>query len=194
MRTVIRETHNVSGAVVFLSCLLLLATSAHSGPEEDSVVKEGERLVHVLDCNICHTPKTFTPEGPRLDMSRLLSGHPSNDKLPEIPAASIGPAGWGGLFNNHLTAWAGPWGISFATNLTPDEETGIGLWAEDLFAGAIRNGKHMGAGRPILPPMPWEAYSRLSDEELHAVFTYLKSLPAIRNPVPDPIPPETEGE
>ena len=57
--------------------------------------------------------------------------------------------------NGHLTAWSGAWGVSFAANLTPDQNTGLGIWTEDMFLEAIKSGKHMGKGRQILPPMPW---------------------------------------
>jgi hypothetical protein len=52
-----------------------------------------------------------------------------------------------------LTAWSGPWGVSYAINLTPDQDTGIGIWTEEMFIKAIRSGKHMGeaSSRPILP-------------------------------------------
>ncbi len=174
------------GVVVVLS---LMSGIVLAKPQGD-LIAEGERLVHVLDCNICHSPKVFTEQGPVPDTSRLLSGHPAGDPMPEIPSGLVGPEGWGGLFNNHMTAWAGPWGVSFAFNLTPDEETGIGVWTEEMFVGSIRNGKHMSVGRPVLPPMPWPAYSRLTDEELRAIFAYLKSVPPIKNKVPDPVAPQ----
>ena len=79
--------------------------------------------------------------------------------------------------------------MSFAANLTPDETTGIGLWSEEQFVNAIKDGKHMGAGRPILPPMPWFWYNKLPDEDLKALYAYLKSLPPIANKVPGPIDP-----
>jgi hypothetical protein len=87
-----------------------------------------------------------------------------------------------------MTAWAGPWGISFATNLTPHPD-GLGLWTEDQFIKTLRTGLHLGAGRAVLPPMPWPAYSQMSDEDLRAVFAFLKTLPPIANTVPQPIPP-----
>ena len=57
------------------------------------------------------------------------------------------------------TAWSGPWGVSFTANLTPDPETGLGRWTLRNFMDTIRSGRHMGRGRPILPPMPWTAYA-----------------------------------
>lgn len=43
-----------------------------------------------------------------------------------------------------LTAFSGPWSISFAINLTPDVETGIGKWKTDEFVKALKTGKHLG--------------------------------------------------
>lgn len=82
------------------------------------------------------------------------------------------------------TAWAGPWGISYTANITPDQKTGIGLWTEDMFIGAMRTGKQMGNGRPILPPMPWNWYAKMTDDDLKSIFMYLKSIPPIDNAVP----------
>jgi len=155
--------------------------------ENGAVIMSGERLVHNMDCNACHTPKIFTPEGPRPDPERMLAGHRSDEKIPAVPEGQIGPAGWGGLFNNSLTAWAGPWGVSFASNLTPDEKTGIGLWTEEIFVDSMRNGMHVGEARPFLPPMP--SYPGLTDEELHAMYVYLKSIKPVSNAVPKPLPP-----
>jgi hypothetical protein len=47
----------------------------------------------------------------------------------------------------------------------------------------------MGTSRDILPPMPWNWYSQLSEEDLRAIWAYLGTIPAISNHVPDPLPP-----
>jgi hypothetical protein len=135
---------------------------------------------------VCHTPKKMGPNGPEPDTSRLLSGHPADMNLPPAPPPS-GP--WIVTADASFTAWSGPWGTSFPANLTPDEETGIGAWDEKMFIEAIRTGKHLGAGRDILPPMPWQAFSAYSDDDLKAIFAYLKSIPPVKNQVPDPLPP-----
>ena len=153
-------------------------------------VERGRYLTTLGGCHDCHTPKSFTPEGPVPDMARALSGHPAGDKLPPVPKGQLGPDKWGGITNNHFTAWVGPWGVSFSRNLTPDTATGLGSWTEDMFIKTIRDGKHQGAGRPLLPPMPWQMYRQMTDEDLKAIFAYLKSLPPIQNAVPDPVPPE----
>jgi mono/diheme cytochrome c family protein len=159
------------------------------GVKNDAQIRRGEYLVNLGGCNDCHSPKIFTPKGPMPDPDRLLSGHPSNEKLPNLPKDLIDPDKWGGLFSNDLTAWVGPWGASFASNLTPDEQTGIGLWTEELFIKTMRTGKHLGAGRDILPPMPWYSLAKLSDDDLKAIFAYLRTIKPIKNLVPAPIPP-----
>ena len=148
----------------------------------------GAYLVSYGACNDCHTPKLLTPQGLIPDMSRMLAGYPSGGQLPAIPSGVFGPDKWGGLTTNDLTAWAGPWGVSFAANLTPDP-SGLGAWTEESFIKAMRTGKHMGVGRDILPPMPWYDLAGLTDEDLKAVFAYLHGLKPIHNEVPAPLPP-----
>jgi hypothetical protein len=123
-------------------------------------------------------------------MTKELSGHPNGDKIPAVPKLNFGADGFGTLTNTHLTAWIGPWGISYAMNLTPDKATGLGSWTDQMFVDAIKSGKHQGAGRAILPPMPWNWYRNLTDDDLKAIFAYLQSLPPINNAVPDPTPPD----
>jgi hypothetical protein len=152
-------------------------------------VARGAYLVKIMACNDCHTPWTMGPQGPEPDMSRMLSGHPQNLLMPPVKPEN-GPWVWAGAGTN--TAFAGPWGVSFTANLTPDPETGLGKWTAETFIRAIRTGRHEGQGRPILPPMPYPMYRQATDEDLRAVFTYLQSIPAIRNRVPQPIdPPES---
>jgi hypothetical protein len=145
----------------------------------------GAGRCRVQDCNGCHTP--FTPAG-EPDMSRMLSGHPQDVSVTGPPSPPL-PAGWLVAISNTNTAWSGPWGVSFTTNLTPDRETGIGAWNEQMFINAIRQGKKGGSGRALLPPMPWRMYANLTDDDLKAVFAYLHSIPAISNRVPNAIPP-----
>ncbi len=158
------------------------AGGASGEPAVADPVQRGAYLVSVLACNDCHTPFTMTAVGPAPDMTRMLSGHPAAVSLPAPPQPES-PEGWVWFGSATNTAFAGPWGISYSSNLTP-HETGLGVWSEEMFTGAMRTGKHMGAGRPILPPMPWPAYARLTDEDLHAVYAYLMSIPAIENAPP----------
>jgi Cytochrome c len=164
-------------------------TPAQTAPTQ-SPVERGKYLTLVGGCNDCHTPKKMGPNGPEADMTRELSGNPSTEKVNPVPATlGIGEK-WLTVANNHLGAWAGPWGVSFAMNLTPDKDTGLGSWTPEMFMNALKTGKHQGTGRPILPPMPWVWYRNMTDDDLKAVFAYLQSLPPIKNPIPDPLPPD----
>jgi hypothetical protein len=119
----------------------------------------------------------------------MLSGHPEQMGLPPAPRLPNGP--WLVTVAATNTAWSGPWGVSFTANLTPDRETGLGKWTLRTFTDTIRTGRHMGRGRPILPPMPIPMYKNFTDGDLDAVFTYLQSIPAISNRVPEPLAPVT---
>jgi len=186
---------------VFTRSLLVVAVAAGIGcggnpgpvpPTPEQAIARGGYLVRLAGCNDCHTPKVFDAGGMHEDENRQLSGHPEDAPLPDIDPNQVGPGKWL-LFNDNLTAAAGPWGVSFAANLTPDEETGIGAWSEAVFVNAMRRGKHMGSGRPLLPPMPWFNVAAASDEDLAAIFAYLQSLPPVKNHVPEPIPPSAVG-
>lgn len=156
-----------------------------------SQVERGRTLVTVGGCNDCHTTKKMGPKGPEPDMSRELSGHPEDITITG-PFRPVPGSPWTIATNDTLTAWSGPWGVSFAANLTPDRNTGMGAggpWTEEVFVKALKTGKHMGTSRDILPPMPWNMYAQLSDDDLKAIWAYLQTIPAITNHVPDPIPP-----
>jgi mono/diheme cytochrome c family protein len=160
--------------------------------KSDRVIR-GKYLTVAGGCGDCHTPKkvqngqpVIVDGNPVEDETRRLSGHPEADKLPSPPQGS-GP--WIAIATWDLTAWSGPWGVSYAFNLTPDEGTGIGSWSEDTFVKALKTGKHMGVSRPILPPMPWQDLRQLTDEDLKAIYAYLRTIPPVKNRVPDPVPP-----
>ena len=122
-------------------------------------VARGEYLVKIVGCGDCHTPGTLTGAP---DMTRKLSG------------SEYG--------------WQGPWGISFARNLTPDMATGIGAWTEDQIVTAIRTGQRPD-GTPLMPPMPWPDFANLTDADAHAIAAYLKTIPVVVHKVPDKVPP-----
>ena len=185
-------------AAVLVGTLGLIAGYAFSAPADsksadakkkrmDDLIKRGEYLVGFGGCNDCHTPWIFDRAlgAPRPDMTRMLSGHPTDGpdpagKYTAPDIAVIGP---------DFTSFNLPFGTVYAFNLTPDKETGLGSWTEGMFIRAMRTGRHMGGGkdaRPILPPMPWEDVNRLNDRDLRAVFAYLQSIPPIKNAVPNP--------
>ena len=170
---------------LILTILLLSGCSQGAAQGNTTGIAErGKYLVATMGCNHCHTPYKLGPKGPEPDMTLMLSGHPQSLVMPTPPAAS-GPWVWTGAITN--TAFAGPWGISYAFNLTPDEHTGIGIWTEDIFMKTMRTGRHWGTSRPILPPMPWENLNALTDDDLRALFAYLRTIPAVSNHVPDPV-------
>ena len=149
-------------------------------------VARGKYLVTTSACHDCHTPWVVGPKGPEPDMTRVLMGHPESMELPP-PPKPVGP--WIAAFAATNTAWAGPWGVSYTANLTPDPETGLGKWTLKNFVDTIRTGRHMGRGRAILPPMPIPMYRNFTDDDLAAIFAYLQSIPPIKNKVPEPLPP-----
>jgi hypothetical protein len=154
-----------------------------------SQVERGKNLIIGGGCHDCHTPKKMGPKGVEFDMDLQLSGHPESAGVPQ-PFKNEKGSQYLIHANDHLTAWSGPWGVSFAANLTPDQNTGLGIWTEDMFVKALKQGKHMGAGREILLPMPWFWYGQLPEEELKAMFAYLKTIKPIANRVPVPLTPD----
>lgn len=150
-------------------------------------VARGQYIVNTAGCHDCHTPWKVGPKGPEPDMTLALSGHPESMKLPPPPKLGDGPWVWTAAGTN--TAFAGPWGVSYTANLTPDKLTGLGIWTEDIFVKTIRTGRHWGVSRPILPPMPWSVYRNMTDEDLKSVFAYLRTVKPIKNQVPEPVPP-----
>jgi cytochrome c553 len=162
------------------------APAANARAAQDPI-ERGKMLVFGGGCHDCHTTKKMTPAGPEPDMEQMLGGHPESIKIaaPFKPAAG---SPWTIATNDTLTAWSGPWGVSFAPNLTPDPDTGMRM-TERNFVIAIKTGSHLGTARPILPPMPWQQYRELSEDDLKALYAYLRSIPPIKNRVPEPIPP-----
>jgi mono/diheme cytochrome c family protein len=172
-------------ATAALSCTLL-APGAAFAENATALVKRGAQLVGIGGCMDCHTPFRMGANGPEKDLARSLSGHPEALQMPPPPKLE---AAWNWAGSATMTAFVGPWGMTYAANLTPDRETGIGAWTQEQFIQAMRSGKHVGDARPILPPMPWQALAGLPDKDLRAIYAYLMAQPAIRNKVPDYAPP-----
>jgi hypothetical protein len=176
----------------FLTLVLAATQTACTRPSAAGVgktarIEHGRYLVQTSGCNDCHTPMKLGLNGPEPDLAKALSGHPEGFSVGDPPDLGDGGWLWAGTATN--TAFAGPWGVSFAANLTPDTETGMGAWNEEMFIKAMREGKVFGGGRPIMPPMPWPAYRNFTDDDLKAIFAYLQSLQPIVNHVPDYRPP-----
>lgn len=157
-------------------------------PDSAALVKRGEYLVTVGGCDDCHSPKRMGPMGPELIPELRLSGFPEDGRLPPVDMNAV-KNGWA-LMAPDLTSAVGPWGQSFAANITSDE-TGIGNWTEENFIKALRFGKLKGleGSRNLLPPMPWMNYKNMPDEDIRSIYYYLKSTRPVENVVPAPIPP-----
>ena len=125
----------------------------------DDKVARGRYLTGIIGCNDCHTPGAFYGAP---DTTRVLAG------------SEVG--------------WQGPWGVSFARNLSSDTETGLGSWTEAQIVTAIREGRRPD-GSPLLPPMPWPTFAQMTDEDAHAIAAYIKTLPAVRHMNPKQVPP-----
>jgi mono/diheme cytochrome c family protein len=182
---------SIAALAVLLAGIASREGSPQAGPTDAArraQIARGKYLVTIGGCNDCHTPWIPQPGGkPGPDMSRSLSGHPQQAPISRHAELSDPSYGWAAAPTN--TAFSGPWGVSFAANLTPDANTGTGTWTFDIFKSAIRNGRHWGQGRPLLPPMPWFNYREMTDEDLAAVFAYTRTLTPIHNRVPQPLPP-----
>lgn len=154
-------------------------------PTNEEMVKRGEYLVSSIGCDDCHTPKKMGAMGPEPDMDKRFAGYPADRPFGKLDSNIIKNGMV--VFSGDLLAAAGPWGVSFAANISGDE-TGLGGWTIDQFKKAMREGKWKGMDgtRPLLPPMPWQNFKNLTDDDLAAVFAFLKSTKPQKNVVPNP--------
>ncbi len=155
--------------------ILLLATAIGIGyiypgaaQARESAEKRGEYLVNLLGCGRCHT------EGYLLGMA------PTG---PALAGSRVGIAYSGG--DNEQRP-----GLVFASNLTPDMETGLGSWKRRDIVRALTTGVGTD-GHQRLPVMPWPNYGALKDNDLLAIASYLKSLRPVRRQIPDTTAPGT---
>ena len=137
-------------------------------------IARGKYLMTIGACNDCHSPKLDPQQHP--DPKRPFSGRPQTTQAPSQTSSEIHAS-------LDLTAWAGPWGVSYGANLTPDPETGLKKrYTEATFIKTLRTGKKP-EGEDLQPPMPWELYKVFSDDDIKAIWAYLQSIPPIRNNV-----------
>jgi mono/diheme cytochrome c family protein len=120
-------------------------------------LERGKYLTNgVLMCFVCHSPRDSSQAG-----------------FPPIEAK----LGGGAIIAESATS------RTVAPNISPDSETGAGRWTDDMFARAIREGIGHD-GRALSLPMYWESYRGLSDEDLASVVVYLRSIPPVKNKLP----------
>ena len=159
----------------------VIALSIRTVESQSDLVQRGKYLVDaVAACGYCHTPRA----GAAYDMNMYLAGHPAGQPSPRYNFRMIRE----GIFivtAPQLSAFSGAFGTSFASNLTPDKETGLGEWTEEMFIKAMRIGRHQGveSNRKILPPMPVKHYAQMNDEDLKAIWAYLRTIKPVNNEV-----------
>ena len=172
----------IIGMTICASLISVLLCLNYAESQSD-LVKRGKYLVDAAGaCGQCHTPR----KGAEMDMSMYLAGHPANEAYPKFDMSMMRQ----GIFMvaaPTLAAFSMPFGTTFAANLTPDKETGLGEWTEKMFVDTMRTGHHQGnpSNRKLLPPMPIKnAYANLSDEDLKAMWAYLQTIKPVKNTVP----------
>lgn len=164
---------NYVSAAAAVAAMLSVSTPAFAQQANTSVIERGRYLVRITGCHDCHSPKV---QGMTPNLDLALSGRPATTQLPSETKTEVHAS-------PDLTAWTGPWGYSVASNLTPDPATGIGTrYNEASFIASMRTGKKPN-GTPIMPPMPSEVYQNMTDDDLKAIFAYLRTVKPIRNPV-----------
>ncbi len=135
-------------------------------PRNRGKVERGEYLVELLACGACHTDGALVGEP---DMDRALAGS-------RVGIAYTSPLD---------ERWPG---IVYPPNITPEPSTGIGNWSDLQIGDAIRAGIGRHGSRRI-EAMPWQGYAKMSDDDVSAVVSYLRSIPPVRHEVPATVEP-----
>jgi mono/diheme cytochrome c family protein len=126
--------------------------------QAQTAVERGKYLVEgVLTCGNCHSPRAADGS---IDTRRLYSGGPQTWDMPTFTAKGA--------------------------NITPDAATGIGNWSADDMKRAIRDGVRPSRDQ-LAPIMPYGFYKIFTPGDLDAVVAYLRTVPAVRNPVQPPV-------
>jgi cytochrome c553 len=177
------------GSIGACVALAVAGTLAQSSPTPAQtararMIERGRYLAMIGACNDCHSPKIDAQQTP--DPKRPFSGRPQTTMAPSQNPAEIHAS-------LDLTAWSGPWGVSYGANLTPEPETGIGRrYTEASFIKTLRTGRKP-EGEILLPPMPWALYKAMSDDDMRALYAYLQTIPAIKNNVRSAVPAKPAG-
>ncbi len=161
--------------------IAIIAIGIRSVDSQADNVERGKYLVDAVGaCSHCHTPRA----GADYNMDMYLAGHPADEPHPQYNFSMMQQNIFL-LVSPKLSVFSGPFGTSFATNLTPDKETGLGEWTEKMFIDSMRTGHHQGnkENRKIFPPMPTKHYALMSDADLKAIWAYLKTIKPVKNDV-----------
>jgi hypothetical protein len=147
---------------------VLATTAAVKFPATPERIARGSYLVNsVAHCDDCHSEVNWDRRPALTKSGRFLAGQ----KFPE-------------------TSFPFP---IYTRNLTPDKETGLGLWGDQEIARAIREGVSRD-GHRLFPLMPYMNFRNMSDEDVQSIVVYLRTIPAVHNDVPkNVIPPEFQA-
>jgi mono/diheme cytochrome c family protein len=167
------------GTLILIGAACALSSSQEKIPadwEQGSYIERGDYLVNYLGyCVGCHTP--LGRDG-QMDKSRFLSGVPA-----KFAGAKAGPP--------QIAGFPGPRGARFyAKNVTPDPETGIGRWSEDQFVLTFRTGVRPDGTKYAVSPMEWNIYANMKEQDVRAIYRYLRTIKPVSNKVPADIPPK----
>jgi mono/diheme cytochrome c family protein len=146
--------------IVSLALVTAVIVGAPGKAAADPQVDRGKYLVTIMGCNDCHTPGGQFDP----DMTRMLSGPDLGFGIPGL-------------------------GVFVPRNLTPDMETGLGGWTTDQIVTAVTTGVRPD-GRVLALWMPWKTLSQLTRADATAIAAYLKSIPAVKHPIPGPFGPD----
>lgn len=138
-----------TGKILGIVGAIIFGATAPSATFADDLVERGKYLAAIMDCTGCHTGGVLMGKP---DPERFLAGSEVGFRLPGL-------------------------GVFYPSNLTPDEETGLGRWSAADIIKAVREGERPD-GRVLAPIMPWRSYAALNDADAGALAAYLKSLPA----------------
>jgi mono/diheme cytochrome c family protein len=166
------------GSLIFMHQVLLAQEKTPKDWEQKSYAERGKYLVdHLAECVGCHT--TLGRGGPGdPDMSLYLSGVPA-----KFAGVKEGPP--------QVAGFPGPKGARYyPSNITPDPETGIGKWTEEQFVRALRDRVRRDGSKYDKSQMEWEIYANMKEEDVRAIYRYLKTVKPIKNKVPANIRPK----
>ena len=147
-------------ALAAVAAVAAAATLLPRAAHAESQIERGHYLAVVAGSNDCHTPGFFLGKP---DKAKYLGG---SDVGFEIPGLGVFPG----------------------RNITPDKETGIGIWTDEEIATALTTGKRPD-GRQLAPIMPYASFVHMTKEDVAAVIAFLHSIPAVKNEVAGPFKP-----
>lgn len=159
---------------LFLIVILISSDQGALAQGETETIAYGRYIATAIQGCGCHTREKA--DGGK-DEAWRYAGAP-NPPPPAGPPANSG--------------WTTPrWKKIYSRNITPDRETGIGNWTEAQFIRAMRTGITPD-GRVLDTQMPWEAFQKITDRDLKALWAYLRTIKPIKNKAPDGIPADTQ--